>query len=325
MTAQNSASIIEQVRSAIETVVLRPEEFDLGLDELNLRIYLKGKAWAGVVDRPLAKFLIDLDKMLTEELKKAAIALPVSEHGLIALRVEDGSMEAFLQYAKGILAEIRKLKPKDQIFIIMLLTVALGVPTAPDIIEKLNEPNLARIASQERVQLIEAVADVVEASRTREIQQPIRSLIGQMGADDVIQLPGQADTLKKEDAKALLTKGTRAKPTLFHIDGRYIVEGLTTKKPGQWVISLKWGEVMFKAKVLLTSAEITELMEAFQLAHESGQDIAPEFQIAADFTPSGEIKSATVTGLAEQRDDAQTIGQVMARLKGTLAAAPVTP
>jgi len=324
MPDQNAASIIDQVRSAIETVVLRPEEFHLGLDELNLRIYLQGKEWAGVVDRPLAKFLIDLDKMLTDELKKASISLPVSEHGLIALRVEDGSLEAFLQYAKGVIGEIKKLKPKDQIFILMVLTIALGVPAAPHIIEKLNEPALAGIASQERVELIEAVADVVEASRTREIQQPIRSLIGQMGADDVIQLPDQKVGLRKGDAKATLTKATRTKPKLFHIDGRYIVEGLTTKKPGQWVILLKWGDVIFKAKLLLSTAEITELMEAFQLAHESGQDIAPDFQIEAEFTPSGEIKSATVTGLDERRDDAQTIGQVMAGLKGAVASVPVT-
>jgi hypothetical protein len=325
MKKQEAESITDQIRSAVETVILSPGEFNLDIDALNLRIYLRGKAWSGVVDRPLAKFLIDLDKMLSDELRRAGIEIPISDHGLIALRVEDGSLEAILQYGKGILAEIKKLKPKDQIFIAVILAGAFGISAAPEVIEKLEEPHLAQIASNERVELVNAMVDVFDAGRSRQIQQPIRSLIGQMGDADILQLPDQPAALNKSDAKALMAKGTRTKPTLFHIDGRYIVEGLTTKTPGKWVIALKWGDVVFKAKVLLTPAEITELMEAFQLAHETGQEIAPDFQIAAEFTPLGEIKSATVTGLEEQRANSRTIGDVIKELQGAVAIVPVAP
>ncbi len=317
MTAEEAPELEPTIAGIIDAYLDASTGFEIDISKLQLRVYLRGPSWSGIVDRPLAKFLLDLDKKITDELAVHGIELPITQHGFVALKIKEGSMDAVLQYAKGIMQEVRKLKPQQQVFILAVLLTALGLPLASGIIDKLEAPQIARIASSERVALVEAVAKVVEASRTRELQQPIRSLVNQMKTDDEIILPGQATPLKRHEAKDSFTKASRAKPETFYIDSRYIVEGLTTKTPDDWEITLKWGEVTFKAKLMVSSPEITELMESFQLAHASGSNIAPDFQVTASINAKG-IQSATVVGLGDQRKNSVTIGDAFGKLRAPM-------
>lgn len=304
-------TLVQTQLNNIIDAYLAGEEIEADIAKLDFRIYITGTSWAGIVDRPLAKFLLDLDKKLTDELLKHGIDLPRTPHGLVALRVEDGSLDAILQYAKGILPAVKKMKTRDQVFIYIVLATSLGFVMGGDLIEKFQGASVRKIEADERVQMIEAVGKVIEAAR--DLQQPTRSLVNNLNEEDKITLPGQPEPLSKKAAKEVLIKGTRSKPSQFYIDGNYIVQELTTKTPGEWEIGLQWGEETFRAKLMLSAEDITELMDSFQLAHLSGSNIAPDLQVTAMINDKG-VQSATVIGMGDRRDKAMTLGEVYAKL-----------
>lgn len=310
--------LVVKVQSLVHEYLLDPSKFEFDIGALNLRIHIKGPAWAGIVDKTVAKFLLDLDKKLTDELIKHGIELPATPHGIIALKVEDGSLDAFLQYAKGIFQEVRKMKPKDQLFIAGVVLGVAGFWQLPDIIEKWNAPAEAKIESDERVALVKAVASI--ADNSRELEAPLRALVSKMSEEDKISLPGHRSEMEKKDAKEVLVKGTRSKLQTFYIDGRYIVEELATKTK-DWEIGLRWGDVVFRAKLMITSEEIDELMNSYQAAHASGDNIAPDFQVTAEINAKG-VQSATVIGVGEARGNSKTLGEIFESFKPDYVAKP---
>lgn len=321
MSELTMPELTSQIEALFKSYLESPSNFNFDLSALQLRIHIKGSAWAGIVDKPLAKFLIDLDKTLSDKLAEHGIQIPETPHGLVALKVEDGSLDAVLQYSKGIIQEVRKLKPKDQIFLAVVIFGALGIWQAPDIIEKLNEDKIAQIESVERVNLVKAASSAQAMSR--DLEAPLRALVNRMNDSDVIQLPGRSDMVPKKEAKKLLVKGHRSKPEQFYIDGCYIVEELSTKEPNEWEIGLVWGGIHFKAKLMLNSSQVEELMSSYHLAHASGSNIAPDFQITAKINAKG-VQSATVIGMGDQRKDSKTIGEVLESFKKSEAGDEVT-
>src|SRR5687768_7325773 len=87
----------ESALRIIEDYIKNPDTFELDLSSLDFRIKLQGSKWKGVVDRPVAQFLLDVDKRVQTELARVGVPLPKSNHGVVALRIEEGSMEAFLE------------------------------------------------------------------------------------------------------------------------------------------------------------------------------------------------------------------------------------
>jgi hypothetical protein len=61
------------------------------------------------------------------------------------------------------------------------------------------------------VELVKAVAAI--SQNTRDLQQPVRTLVDTMAKDDQIILPGAADPMKKDEVKKALVKATRSKVT----------------------------------------------------------------------------------------------------------------
>jgi hypothetical protein len=322
-----TAEIPENLKTVIEHTVRGylkgGERFDLDVGDLHLRINIKGPAWEGIVDRTLGKFVVDLDKAVTDELKKHGLDFTESPHGLVALQVDDGSLEACLKFAKDFLPKWKQMKPAEKVLLVVALLAALGTWQSPEIIEQLQKAKVAQVEAAKDVQIAEATAKgneaVIEAvvkviDSTRELQSPIRGLVKNLEPEDRISLPGHEKPLKKEEVKEVLVKGTRSKSSKFFIDGRYIVEGLTTKDPGQWEIVLVWGEVTFKAKLELTDAQVSQLMASFRQAHQSGTNIAPDLQVTAEINANG-IQSALVIGIGDRRQDSMTLGEVMQRIK----------
>ncbi len=298
-------------------------EYDFDLESLRLSIRISGTKWSGIVDKPIAKFLIDLDRRLTEELRGAGVDIPLSEHGLIALKIEEGSLEAFLQYSKGILSQLDKMTLRDKILILAGILTALGIIYGPDIIDKLNAVKVeevhARIEegkSKERLDTIKAFTTVLQSER--ELQQPLRALIDKMSPDDKISLPGHKEGVTKEVAKKTLAKGTRQKPKRYYIDHRYIVHDLLTKNPKNWQITLVYGDVAFRAKLLITTEEMTALLTAFNEAQVKGANISPDLHVTAEINEKG-ITSAEVVGLGAARENSRKLSEVLA-IEGALKA-----
>lgn len=307
-------AVDSNIRAAIEAFDAGNADYSFDLSTLKLKIKLSGPRWAGIVDKPLAKFLLELDKVVQSELNRMGVHVPDGDHGLVALKIEDGSMEAFLQYSKGIFQEIRKMTLKQQLLISVTILTAIGLPVAPSIISALNEPGIAATESEERVNLIKSVGEVLE--KTYVIQKPVRGLIGDMDGRDRLELPGAPEPMKKEQAKAALAKASKSeKPDTYHIDGRYIVQELLTKDPENWVIGLNFGTVSFRAKILLTHEQVSSLMADFQAAHAKGTEIAPDFQVTATIDAQGNIKKATVVGMGEPRDEAVKLSTALKQAK----------
>jgi hypothetical protein len=310
MTPDEKEELKTAVHGIIDRYLADPENFELDLGALELRIKLKGEKWGGVVDKPVAKFLLDLDKRLHDELQRVGVQLPKSNHGVVALRIEEGSMEAFLEYAKGIFAEFRKMKPYTQVLVLVTILGVFGVSMAPDIIEKLQEPGLRAAEQKERVELVKAVAAISE--NQRELQAPMRGLVKSMGKEDEIILPGSDSVLTKNEVKSTLAKATRSKTYSYYIDFPFIVQELSTKKPGEWEIGLAFGETSFRAKMMITEDEISELLRAFQEAHAAGSEISPDLQVTAEINDKG-VRSAAVVGLGAPRPKAVSLGDAVAK------------
>lgn len=314
MNTAASVAIDSQIRKAIEAFVLDSSVYEFDLASLELKIRLSGPKWAGIVDKPIAKFLIDLDDMLNRELKKFGVELPESKHGLVALKIEDGSLEAFLQYSKGIFQELRKMKPWQQILLATTILGALGINASSSIIEALNQAKIEEIRASERVSLVEAVT-AIEAN-SREVQAPVRKLVANMGDEDTVLLPVSETPLKKAQANEALVKSTRSKPKTYFVDHRYIVQELLTKDPENWEIGLRFGDVSFRAKILLTHDQVSSLMADFQAAHQKGSEIAPDLQVTATINERG-IQNASLVGIGEPRADSLRLSEALAKGKQT--------
>ncbi|HEY8902801.1 MAG TPA: hypothetical protein VIM48_03780 [Chthoniobacterales bacterium] len=311
------------IGEAIEAFFRGEAEHKLSLDELHLRIRLTGPAWAGVVDKPVAKFLVDLDEMLTDEFKSLGIPIPENTHGLVALQIQDGSWDAVLKYSKEVFEGFAKLKPTQQILIVGTVLAVVGIPQTDKIISALNQPRVEQIKadeatkeeqtrSQERIALVNAVTKIGE--RERELQRPMRSLVNKMSDDDRIQLPGKAKALQKDEAKETFTSGARTKSEQYYIDAPFKVESLNTKDPEHWQIGLSFGDNYFRAEVLLSKEEMARLLKDFQEAHSAGKAIAPHMHVTAKVTEKG-VVSAKVVGLGEARMGAVRLSKALAEAK----------
>jgi hypothetical protein len=287
------------VQDVIQRFIAGDDRFEQVEQGLELRLKLKGEKWKGVFNKSIARFLIELDGAVEKELQRNGVDVQAGQDGLVVLRIEEGSLEAFLEFGPKLLKAFRKMTPREQITLSMVLLAAIGVWKSDAIIDSLNKPEIDKIASQEKVEMIKEVVQAVNEN-TRELQKPMRSLIKTMDENDTIILPGMEKDMKAEMAADELVKGTRSAKKNFYIDHPYIVQALSTKNPNNWTITLKYGEVSFVAKLQLTEDEMKTLLKDFQEAHSKGQNIAPDLHINAEITSKG-VKSASVVSMGKPR------------------------
>lgn len=298
----------EKVLALIQNYLCHQEEFRVDLDDLDLKIYMKGKNWGGIVDRPTASFLLQLDKRIERELMAVGVEVPKTHHGILALRIEEGSLDAVFQYSKGILNQWNKMTARSQILVVLTLVASLGIVNFKEIVEALNKPALQEAENRARIELVKAIGDI--AKNTQDLQKPVKALVQTMEPADVIQMPGTADLVKKNEAKKSLVQQNRSKSATFYVDHRYIVQELSTKKPGQWMITIAYGSVAFRAKLMLTTEEINSLLRDFQDAHARGSEIAPDMQVTAEITARG-VQSASVIALGSPRQNAMRLSEAL--------------
>lgn len=303
-----SEKLISSINQFVKSWELEKTPEPLNLSALELKIHLEGDTWAGMVDKPVAKFLLDLDRKITEELAKAGIELPDNIHGMVALDVRAGSFDGRLEFSKEFYNIYVKLKPYVQIAIILALLTSVGVVYSPEIIAALDSSKMEEGRAKERLELVKIMGSIRDSDR--ELQQPIRGLVGTMSKDDVITLPAKPEKETKKTAIKQFAKGTRSQVQTFYVDHRYIVQDLSTRKPGEWVIGIKYGEVRFRAKLSITDAEIDTLLKSFQEAHARHSEISPDLQVTAEMSAKG-VTAAQVIGMGPPRSGSISLGEAL--------------
>lgn len=305
-------SVREKIFELVDSYLQDKENFRVDLKDLDLNLYVKGETWAGIVDRPLAKFILDLDKRLQNELAAVGVDVPKTPHGLLALQIKEGSLDAAFQYSKGILKAWNKMNPRSQILIIVALCGALGIVSTSEIIDALNKDDIEKIRSEERIELVRAVGEIAKSSK--ELQQPVKALVKSMDSEDLIKLPGKSSLLKKGQVNETLEASQRSKAKTYYIDHCYVVQELSTKTPGKWTITICYGGVSFRAKLLLAENEVAQLLEDFQEAHRRGSEIAPDLQVTAEISAKG-IRTAEVIAIGKPRKNATKLSEALTAQK----------
>ena len=304
----------KELAQKIEETILKfvddPSDFTFDLDKWKLEIRIKGPKWKGVVDKPIANFVLDLDQRLTAELKRQGVILPKSDHGIVAMRVDKGSTLAFFEGVPETINAIKGLPPQQQMLVFIAILFAAGIWGTKEIIESIQRTRREKITSDERVKVIEAFT---KRETLLELQAPLRTFVNKMDDSDSITLPATDEALSKKRLKEEFQKSSRSKPRTFYIDGAYTVEAITTKDPDHWKISVKYGTFGFVAELNLSEDDVQSLLVNFQEAHKKNTRIAPYLHVTADISEKG-IQKATVVGLGKKRPTSVTLGDAFKRV-----------
>lgn len=303
--------IEQQINVAVAAFLQGSAETDFDPASIKLDFKVKGKTWHGVVDKAVAQFLLDLDLVVTRKFEELGISLEPTNHGVISLRIEEGSLEVFFQYGEKILKQIRQMSTKDKLLASAILLTIFGFPAASDIVEKITAPilerietendvELERIRSEERERMIDRLFSVTVAAL--ELQKPVRGLVAKMEPGDTILLPGRADEMDRGQARKTLDTYKRFKPKTYYIDQIYIIEELLTKNSEKWFLSLRYGEVSFRAEIKLNEKELQKLLEGYENAHKINDPITAGLHVTAEINAKG-VKSALVVGVGSPRVD----------------------
>lgn len=316
MNQEDLKRVNEAIKKALQGYLDSDGSFNLDIADLNLKIYLQGPKWTGRVDRPVAQFLLDLDKRLNEELENLGVELPESQHGLVALRIESGSLQAFLEYAPQVYEHIQALAGPQKVAIFATVLTSFGLlRTVRSHLKNSNEDAEVVDTEVHQARSREIMLDRLEASAPQ-LQQPLKKLIGAMDKGDAIILPGESSPIKKEDAKKVLdiVKPEAPKANSYYIDQHYIIENLETKPDKVWRISLRYGDLSFKAKLLIRQEEISDLLARYREAHAQGRSISADLQVVAEIDSKG-VKSTTaaVVGVGKPRPKSAKLSEALER------------
>lgn len=313
-------NILTLLESAIEAHASGDSKFTIDIAALDLKVHIKGKNWSGLVDKPVAKFIVEFDEKIRRELKNAGVTLPKTDHGVIALEVREGSMDGWIQLTKEFVALYKSVDLGSQIALLAAIVTGLGIYRLPTIIAAINAPSQkraesegetaiekARGKSQER--LLKSVEGVVAASR--ELQAPLRTnLIGKMGENDVIELPESPKPMSKAEASNKLSKSTRSKPTSHYVDHVYLIQSVNMKK-SPYEVALEYGDVAFTAKLILSDEDSQKLWEEFKAAHAKGSVAALPLQVTARINLKKEVVDGEVVGIGGVREGSKKLSQLL--------------
>jgi hypothetical protein len=314
-------TIKEAIRRAVEAMLEGNNDFQLDLGSLNLNLNIKGSNWGGIVDKPVAKFLVDFDNRIQTETRKLGYELPRNTHGVVALEIKEGSWEALLKFSKEFIKIQNQMTPQARIILFSAILVGIGVWRGPDFVNAINAPALEKVKGdaqteaekakgEAQAKLLEGVAKVVASSR--ELQAPLRNhLIGSMTEEDTIRLPDTDERVNKKMAQASFGKTERSKPQTFYIDHVYTILSINMRKT-PWEVTLNYADVTFNAKLDISTEDARKLWEDFQTAHSRRSVLAPNLQVTARVNQKCEIVGAHVIGIGDPRDSSRKLSDVLA-------------
>lgn len=349
----NPAEVMRGISDAMEAYFKGDGEFRLDLQNVKLRIYLDGPKWHGVVDKPVAEFLLDLEKKLRLEFEKLGIKLPKWERGLIALEIDDGSWDALLGYTQEAVDFFKTLAPSYQTVAAGAVMATVGawanvrrrIQEAVSPVEVQKAKDLATAREQQKAledvspELDTTDSGEIEASRlseekiealakletiqhdSLELQRPIKTLLGLMTEGDVVTLPAEEEAFKYTAAiQTLEKKAARApkpkRPT-FYVDQHYVVNALNTPSgpTSKWNVKVEYAGVPLTAGLAkLSSEDIAKLTSIYDAAFAKGKSPSVDLQVTAEFDSKGNPKAAIVLGIGVARTN--NIGLSAAIAKG---------
>jgi hypothetical protein len=295
-------------------------EFDYkSLNGVSLSLRIKGKSWGGVVNKTVARFVLNAEREIQKLCEESGIDLPDSKHGFIQIEIEEGSLLAFLNL-DTILENAEKMgmDSGDLILIISSLAVLAGILKASEIIGKCSEAKLAKIKgenevekekirSEERLKIVGLLAPVEKSERN--LEAPLRGLVGKMDKGDTIEIDGK-EPLSKAEITKNFTKSVRAKPELYHIDHVYIVENLKTEEGKPWEVKIRYGDRSFPAILKLDILQQEEFVAGYGKAGKSGK-VAADLHVTAKVSRKG-VSKAEVVGLGKPRETAIKLSKALA-------------
>lgn len=298
------------------------EVFDITkYKDATLSIRIRGKKWNGLVDKNVAKFILDAEKQIKDVLDDEGIDYEIPKNGIIRLEVKNGSTELIQQIPEAI--KILKTMTPEQIFLVTgAISVIIGAFKMPDIIRAVQARRIRQIEAEENVRLaemqkeqLENVVDQMARLQTREyaLEQPRRSLVNKMDDADSIDCGGK-EGLTKSQVKKKFEKADRSKMENFYIDGTYIIEKLDTPESGDWKVKLKYGDVSFKADLKLDAVQLDKFVESYTTARKENKSVSSKLQVTATINNKG-IGKAEVVGIGKKRESAQKLSKALAIAK----------
>lgn len=357
LTGANSkvdpAEVMRGISDAMESYFKGEGEFRLDLQDVKLRIYLDGPKWHGVVDKPVADFLIDLEKKLRLEFEKLEIKLPKWERGLIALEVDDGSWDALLGYTQEAVDFFKTLTPSYQTVAAGAVMATVGAwasvrrriqeavspveiqkakdlatareqqealgDVSPALDEAGSRENEGSALSEDKIEALAKLETIQDDSL--ELQRPIKTLLGLMTEGDVVTLPAEDEALEYTAAIQTLEKKNARPPKqkrpTYYVDQHYVVNALNSP-PGpttKWNVKIEYAGVTFTAKLSkLSSEDIAKFTSIYDAAFAKGTSPSVDLQVTAEFDKKGNPQAAIVVGIGATRSN--NIGLATAIAKG---------
>lgn len=300
---------------ALEGPFMHGSSFEFDPEKIQARLVIKGASWKGYVDLAIANFILDLDRTLRSVLAESGIEVPDSPRGIVVLEVRDGSTDARLKFSEAILKQWSKMKPTDKMFLVAAILGGIMAWRLPESITSWKAPELERARYEHVVKMQESLVKIMEAEPV--IQKPLKGLVKKLDENDTVQLPTADHAVKRDNVIAMFSPATRTPSDNYLIDEAYIVEEITTRRPGKWHVGLKYGNISFRAELLLSNQQIETLLAAVQEAHARRSDIAPDFQVTARVNAKG-VREAKVVGLGPKRADSVGLAAALASEKDKL-------
>ena len=291
------------------------KDFTIEILDGKVSIVLKGTQWVGLVDKAVAKFIIDLDNTLQNEFKKHGIDFPIHKNGLVSLKVTDGSTD--LKVVLKILKEIKNMPNAKIILIGTMALLAVSAWKTSDIIEASNSKHLNKVQSEVLMAFAEASKTITHEDSEERLKKPLMNLLSSMAKEDKISILGISDPQKASVVKKKIAqKREKKSAATYYVDLPYTVTGLLTEGVrSSWRIVLKFGDASFRAKLELQKEEVAKLLEDYRTAYDNNTQITPDLQVTVEITKEGEIRNASVIGMGKARDKSRTLGEAMKAAK----------
>jgi hypothetical protein len=112
----------------------------------------------------------------------------------------------------------------------------------------------------------------------------------------------------------LFQPATRTPADTYLIDQAYIIQEIAMPRPGEWRVGLKYGNITFRAELVVSTPEVQALLVQVEEAHERRTEIAPDLQVNAQVTAKG-VRKARVVGIGAKRPNSMGLAQALAAEK----------
>jgi hypothetical protein len=314
------SDVTESIALAIGNYLKGEGEFDLDIEKIKLKLYIRGPKWRGVVDKPVAEFLLALDRKLEEEFENLGISLPKFERGIVAIGVQEGSFDGFLMVVPETAEYLMQLAAAQKVIVVATVMTALG---AWKVLRKsVPSDGMSLVEAQRFADQAVTLKQInsIEENQAK-IEKPFKDFLKKAtDPQDQVMTPAGTEPVLVADAVKDLPKGRRApavRGDIHYVDGSYAIEALNSPRDKPWSVRLRYGiDLKFAARLDLPQEAMSSLLREYEEAKKLDREVAPSLQVTAQFSPGNKIKGAFVSGLGDPRGGTLKMSEAMAKGNG---------